>query len=201
MLDLPKILGFVRLLNAFRQVRRTIRVNSEERLENDVEHSYYLGMLAWYIATSHNLPLDKDLVLKYALVHDIVEVYAGDTYVFTTDAKKRDSKEAREKEAILQLQKEFPEFLDLHELIAGYEKREDNESRFVYALDKIQPVLNIYLDNGRTWKEKGVTIQMLVDFNKEKVALSPEVHSCFDELIGLLKKDEAKLFGKNNLIA
>ena len=201
MLDLPKILGFVRLLNAFRQVRRTVRVNSEERLENDVEHSYYLGMLAWYIATSHNLPLDKDLVLKYALVHDIVEVYAGDTYVFTTDAKKRDSKEAREKEAILQLQKEFPEFLDLHELIAGYEKREDDESHFVYALDKIQPVLNIYLDNGRTWKEKGVTIQMLVDFNKEKVALSPEVHSCFDELIGLLKKDEAKLFGKNNLIA
>ena len=200
MLDLQKILGFVRLLNAFRQVRRALRVNSEERLENDVEHSYYLGMLAWYIADSHHLALDKDLILKYALVHDIVEVHAGDTYVFTTDAKKRDSKEAREKKAILQLQKEFPEFGDLHKLIAGYEKREDDESRFVYALDKIQPVLNIYLDNGRTWKENGVTIQMLVDFKKEKTALSPEVHSCFDELIGLLKKDEAKLFGKNNFI-
>ena len=71
MLDLQKILGFTRLLNKFRQVRRTIRVNSEERLENDVEHSYYLGMLAWYIADSHNLSLDKDLVLKYALVHDV----------------------------------------------------------------------------------------------------------------------------------
>jgi len=200
MLDLQKILGFVRLLNAFRQVRRALRVNSEERLENDVEHSYYLGMLAWYIADSHHLALDKDLILKYALVHDIVEAHAGDTYVFTTDAKKRDSKEAREKKAILQLQKEFPEFGDLHKLIAGYEKREDDESRFVYALDKIQPVLNIYLDNGRTWKENGVTIQMLVDFKKEKTALSPEVHSCFDELIGLLKKDEAKLFGKNNFI-
>lgn len=201
MLNLPKILGFVGLLNKFRQVRRAIRVNSEERLENDVEHSYHLGMLAWYIADSHHLELDKDLVLKYALVHDFVEVHAGDTYVFTTNVKERDSKEGREKEAALQLQKEFSEFHDLHELITRYEKREDKESRFVYALDKIQPVLNIYLDGGRTWKEKGVTIQMLVDFKKEKVACSPEVQLCFDELIGLLRKDEVKLFGKNNVIA
>ena len=56
-----------------------------------------------------------------------------------------------------------------NELIEQYEAREDKESRFVYALDKIQPMLNIYTDGGRTWKEKGVTIDMLVEYKKEKV--------------------------------
>ena len=64
--------------------------------------------------------------------------------------------------------KEFKEFDDLHILIEQYEKKQDAESRFVYALDKIQPVLNIYTDNGRTWREKNITLQMIIDNKKEQ---------------------------------
>ncbi len=129
-------------------------------------------------------------------MHDFVEVYAGDTYIYSTNQEELDSKEEREKKAAERLQKELPEFKDLHKLINIYEKRGDEESRFVYALDKIQPVLNIYTDGGRTWKEKGITIKMLVDHKKDKVALSPEIASCFEELVALLKKEEKQLFIK-----
>ena len=194
MLDLSKILNFVGLLNTFRQVERVVLANNEKRWENDVEHSYHLAMLAWYIGESHALPLNRDLLVKYALVHDLVEVYAGDTYIYTMNQSEKDSKKAREEKAAVELRENFPEFEALHRLIFAYEKREGAESRFVYALDKIQPILNIYTDGGRTWKEKGVTIQMLVDTKKHQVALSPEVSACFEELVRLLKKDEEKLF-------
>jgi len=197
MLDLSKIIDFVRLLDKFRKVERMLHVNGGDRYENDVEHSYNLAMLAWYIIENHNLNLNRDKVLKYALVHDFVEIYAGDTYIYSTNKNELDSKEDREKKAAERLQKELPEFKDLHELIKIYEKRGDEESRFVYALDKIQPVLNIYTDGGRTWKEKGITIEMLISHKKDKVALSPEIASCFEDLITLLKKEEKQLFSKD----
>jgi len=193
--NLGGILNIVRLLNQFRLVERSVRVNNAERFENDVEHSYNLAFLAWYIIADNKLDLDRDLVLKYSLIHDLVEVYAGDTYLFTTNEEERSTKVQRETDAALRLKQEIPEFAELHELIKRYEEREDKESRFVYALDKIQPMLNIYTDNGRTWKEKGVTVDMLIEYKKEKVAISPEIEMYFNELIELLRDEEERLFG------
>lgn len=82
-LELPNIINFTKLLNKFCDIERVIHSNGGDRLENDVEHSYRLAMLAWYIISSNKLSLDLDLVIKYALVHDLVEVYAGDTYIYT----------------------------------------------------------------------------------------------------------------------
>lgn len=192
--NLSGILNIVRLLNQFRLVERSMRVNNAERFENDVEHSYSLAFLAWYIIADTKLDLDRDLVLKYSLIHDLVEVYAGDTY-FAAGEEERGTKVQREKDAALRLEKEIPEFAELHELIEQYEAREDKESRFVYALDKIQPMLNIYTDGGRTWKEKGVTIDMLVEHKKEKVAVSPEIEVYFNDLIAILREEEKMLFG------
>lgn len=191
---LNKIINFTKLLNKFRSVERVVLVNEEERNENDVEHSYYMAMLAWYIVNVNKLDLDINLVIKYALIHDFVEVYAGDTYIYSSDRAHIESKEKREKEAAEKLQKDFSEFEDMHTLIEKYEKREDKESRFVYALDKIQPMVNIYTDNGRSWKVNKVKLQMLVDHKKDKVVVSPEVKKYFEDLIELLKNEEKDLF-------
>ncbi|TSC55034.1 MAG: metal dependent phosphohydrolase [Parcubacteria group bacterium LiPW_30] len=191
---LNKIINFTKLLNKFRSVERVVLVNEKERNENDVEHSYYMAMLAWYIVNVNKLDLDINLVIKYALIHDFVEVYAGDTYIYSSDKAHIESKEKREKEAAEKLQKDFSEFEDMHTLIEKYEKREDKESRFVYALDKIQPMVNIYTDNGRSWKVNKVKLQMLVDHKKDKVVVSPEVKKYFEDLIELLKKEEKDLF-------
>ena len=153
-------------------------------------------MLAWYIVDSKSLDLDICLVVKYALVHDFVEVYAGDTYIYTQDEEFKASKEKREKDAAERLKKEFSEFSQLHELIDRYENKKDKESRFVYALDKIQPVLNIYMDGGRTWKEKDITLDMLIESKKDKVAVSEDLKKYFDEIIEILKTNEKDLFFK-----
>src|ERR1700733_10472324 len=106
--NLQKILEFNTLLNNFRLVARAILVHGEERYENSMEHSYMLAMLADYIISLDNLTLNREKVMRYALIHDMIEVYAGDTPAFTHDQTLKDSKEEREVNALKQLKTEFP---------------------------------------------------------------------------------------------
>ena len=151
MKDLQNILKFTKLLNKFRQIERVIRSNGGDRLENDVEHSYQLTMLAWYIISTQKLDLNLDLVIKYSLVHDLVEIYAGDTYAHTTDRELKKSKIKREEDSLIKLESEFKEFPEIFELIKQYESKSDLEAKFIYALDKIEPILNIYTSSRKTW--------------------------------------------------
>ncbi len=191
---LEKLLQFTKLLDEFRFVERVLRVTGQNRWENDTEHSYNLAMMAWYIVSSTKTNLDQDKVIRYALVHDFLEVYAGDTYIYTEDAAHLASKHEREAAAIMKLRETLTEFPDLHAAIEAYEARGDAESRFVYALDKIEPVLHMYLDGGRTWKEAGIGLDRVYESKKDKVALSPEIKPYFDELMTLLKSEEQELF-------
>ncbi len=195
---LQKLLEFSKMLNELQAVERVIRVPGSERWENDVEHSYSLAMLAWYIIETEKLALDRGKVFQYALAHDLVEVYAGDTYLFSADKKFLASKPERERLAAERLAVEFPEVPEMHAAIRGYVTKEDPESRFVYALDKIEPLIKLYLDGGRTWKEKGVTLEMAYESKKDKVALSPEVKKYFDEFMELLRREEKQLFGNKS---
>lgn len=196
---LQKLLGFAKILNEFQKVERVIRVKDSDRWENDVEHSYDLAMLAWYILSTTETTLDHDRVIRYALIHDFLEVYAGDTYNFSTDVAHVGSKHEREAAAVVKLRETLAEFTELHEAIDAYEKRADAESQFVYALDKIDPLIQTYLDDGRVWKEKGITIEMVYENKKDRVALSPEIQAYFDEFMILLRKEEKKIFGSENL--
>lgn len=193
---LEKLLGFAKMLNLLQAVERVIRVKDSDRWENDMEHSYHLAMLAWYIVDSQKLALNREKVFCYALAHDLVEVYAGDTYVFSDDPALLASKGERETQAAKRLEKEFPEVPEMHEAIQHYVAKDDAESRFVYALDKIEPLVKMYLDGGRTWREKNVTLEMLYEIKKDKVALSPEIQKYFDEFMALLRSEEAELFPK-----
>lgn len=193
--SLSNLLSFARILGELQAVERVIRVRGSDRWENDVEHSYSLAMLAWYILDTEKLPLDRDRVFRYALAHDLVEVYAGDTYLYSEDQALLASKPERERLAAERLAAEFPEVPELHAAIRGYVTKEDAESRFVYALDKIEPMIKIYLDKGRTWKEKEVTLAMAYESKKDKVIHSPLISRYFDEIMALLRKEENELFG------
>ena len=187
-MNIHSILDFVTLTNKFRGVKRTIFTVGKGDPENDAEHSYQLTMLAWYIISSENIKLDRDLVIKYALVHDLVEVHAGDTYFYRSSKEAKD-KEIREKESLKRIQEEFPDFNDIYELIHKYEERLDDESRFVYALDKLLPPMNIYLDGGRDWKKHKVTFKGLVDNKTPKIALSPEIERYYKEFLVILEEN------------
>jgi putative hydrolase of HD superfamily len=189
------ILKFSKLLEEFQQIERMIYAHAgSKRMEHDSEHSYELAMLAWYLIDTRKLKLDVSKVLRYALLHDIVEVYAGDTYNHSTDIKFVSSKAERERKAAAKLKKNFFEFKEMHRVIHTYEEMKDKESRFVYALDKVVPLIKLYLDGGRRWKELAVSFEMMIENKVPKVAGSPEVKEIFEELVKIIKKDKKKLF-------
>ncbi len=181
--DLGRLIDLQRLLYAYRNVKRVVHHPNHE-LENDTEHSYALAMTAWYLAP-HFPALDRDKVIRYALAHDVVEVHAGDTYVFG-DAASLASKHDREASALQRLQTEWPDFTQLTDAIMAYEARIDEEARFIYALDKIMPVMAIYIADGHTWKQEGLTVERLHAVKVDKVALSPEIAPYYDDLHQLL---------------
>ena len=191
-MNINSILDFTKLLNGFRAIKRTVFTVGDGEPENDAEHSYQLTMLAWYIISSEGLKLDKDLVIKYALIHDLVEVYAGDTFTHRSNKEGMDKKK-REEKSLWRIQQEFPEIDDIYKLINNYEKRTDTESKFVYALDKLLPPMNIYLDGGRDWKHYKVTLDMLIKNKTPKIALSPEIEPYFKEFLTILKENR-KMF-------
>lgn len=188
------LLTFHRFLETFRKVERVTFIDG--RLEGDAEHSYALAMLGWYICEKEKLSLDTSKVIRYALVHDLVEVYAGDTFLYTKDAEFAASKEQREKDAFIRIRAEFADFDEMLEAIEAYEKHADAESRFVYSLDKIQPLLTIYEDGGKAWKKYELGLSDIIDKKKEQVALDATIEKYYEEMIALLKADEDTLFGK-----
>jgi len=177
-------------------VRRIVLVNSEERWENDSEHSFQLALTTWYLIEYGKLNLDLGRAVCLSLVHDLPEVYAGDTYIYD-EPEILASKEAREREAIEQIKKKFPGFPGMHVLIDEYEARQSLESRFVYALDKLLPILNIYLDGGRTWQQKGITLDQLLEAKTDKIALASEVVPYYEELSAILKQNPHLFSGKS----
>ncbi len=191
-----QILKFVDLMQQFRTVERRVLIKNSERSENDVEHSFSLAMLAWYINNTYKLGLNSDKLFKYALAHDLVEIYAGDTFFYQKDEQVLVDKQQKEEEAAHRIRGEYPEFNELHEIIEQYEKRGDEEAKFIYALDKVEPVLSIYQDKGRTWRKDGVTLDMLKTMKLTKVAINPTIEKIFKELVRRLTEEHDSLFHK-----
>ena len=196
--DLQQLLAFVEFTTKFQQVKRIVMANGEDRLENDSEHSYQLAIVAWYLIQKEKLNLNVELVLKYCLVHDLVEIYAGDTYFYSNDKNLIDGKAVREADALKRIKEEFPNFESLFENISEYETHESSEAKFVYALDKVLPAMNIFLDDGRSWQTitKDIEKKIIKEKKTSKVSLSPDVLKYWNEFLILLEENQDHLFLK-----
>jgi putative hydrolases of HD superfamily len=174
MLTLEHLEGFMRLLHAAQRVKRVARIPNEKENRNTAEHTFELALLAWYIVSSQKLDLDLSKVLSYALAHDLIEAYSGDTYAFDTESQK--TKAAREAAALSRIESEFPEFEELTQTIHAYEVREDRESKFVYALDKLIDPLNAGMETEQSiWKDLNVSYDQFYTYKDAKISNSPEV--------------------------
>ena len=184
--DIHRILELQQLLLTFSQVDRVLERKHGGNYvhENDTEHSYNLAMTAWFLAP-HFPELDRDVLIRYGLVHDLVEVHAGDTDIYAP-AHIIATKKSREEEAAQKLRSDWADFPEIHDLIERYEERADAEARFIYALDKIMPMMQIYINEGHTWKVGGITVAKLHAVKADKVVLSPEIKPYYDELYALL---------------
>jgi 5'-deoxynucleotidase YfbR-like HD superfamily hydrolase len=126
-------------LQPYRVQRATTVPFDRKRYENDAEHSFSLGIVALCVAPLMDDDLDVPLACTYALIHDLEEIYAGDTPVYS-DIARHASKPERERLARLKLDRTFGDrFPWLIHYIDDYVAMADNESRFVYALDKMLP--------------------------------------------------------------
>ncbi|MBN2100543.1 HD domain-containing protein [Candidatus Dojkabacteria bacterium] len=165
---MEKLLKFTQFYHKFQQTKRLIYATGENRHENDSEHSFQVALTCWYLISRYQLNLNLEKVLKYAIIHDLPEVFAGDFY-FDINSKKRGKKEALEKEAIKNISKRFPEYSDLSELLESYNSQSDKEAKFVNSVEKLIPVINIYLDNGRIWKEEGMKMKTIFGNRDRKI--------------------------------
>lgn len=180
------LIDFVGFTHEIRKVKRSMWVRDEEQSENDSEHGYQLALVALYIIEENNLDLDPYKSMGIALVHDILEVHSGDTPVFASADMKATQAE-RERNAVQALCKQWPHMKLMLSLIEEYESRSSDESKFIYALDKLIPIINNYLDNGRNWHKNGISLDNVISVKKGKVDIDPTIAQYYLTLINLLR--------------
>ncbi len=186
---LQELIELQNFLLQFRDTPRVTTIPGTEggKPENDVEHSYFLAMAGWHVADSLQLPLNQEKILKYALVHDLPEAYAGDVDAFASH-KERETKKQREAEAIQTMQTRYGHtFSGILDQLNDYEEQEDPESQFVKALDKLMPAIMITIDGGRSWHEKGVTQEQLIANKLETTSVSEPVSEICHALVEFLR--------------
>lgn len=147
---------FAITIDEMKNIFRRNLVADGSRRENDAEHSWHLAMLAMILEEYSAEKINIERVLKIALVHDLIEVYAGDTFAY--DAKGNEDKHEREVQAADKLfgMLDGVQGAEIRALWDEFEAMETAESRYANAIDRIQPLILNYLTDGHTWK-MGVT--------------------------------------------
>ncbi|EGQ8032961.1 HD domain-containing protein [Vibrio parahaemolyticus] len=164
---LEKQLALLIELDKLKSVLRRTRVKSAEgRLENSGEHSWHVALMAVLMEEHANAPVDICRVMKMLLIHDVVELDAGDTFVYDTAA----SKEQAEKEikAAERLFGMLPtdQGQELLALWQEFEAAQSDDAKYAKALDRLIPMLLNYHNNGQSWKENSVTREQALTINK-----------------------------------
>ncbi|MBP0987308.1 MAG: HD domain-containing protein [Oscillospiraceae bacterium] len=142
-------------MDKMKNIYRQTRVLHEDRAENDAEHAWHLAMLAIVLSEYANEPVDLKTVLKTVLIHDIVEIDAGDTYAY--DAAGNATKAEREQKAADRLFGMLPEDQgrEMRQLWDAFEAGSTPEARFANSLDRIQPLMLNYCKHGESWRTHG----------------------------------------------
>ena len=136
--------------------RRSILMDGS-RNENSAEHSWHVALAAWVLAGYAAEAVDVSRVIRMLLVHDIVEIDAGDTFAY--DAEGRVDQLAREERAAQRLFGLLPvdQARDLLALWVEFDKRETVEARFANSIDRLLPLLHNYATQGGSWQTHGVS--------------------------------------------
>jgi putative hydrolase of HD superfamily len=153
---LDRQLSFIAEIDKMTHIlRRTLHVDGSGR-ENDAEHSWHLGVMAMLLAEYAEGGPDINRAIRMVLVHDLVEIYAGDTFAY--DSAGNTTKELREKESADRLFSQLPEDQgkEIRALWEEFDAEQTADARFAACMDRIQPFLHNTLTDGATWREGDV---------------------------------------------
>lgn len=172
--DIEDISHFLLELDALKHVQRRNYVTGGARRENSAEHSWHLAMACWSIAEYFKLPLNHERLLKMALVHDLGEIDAGDTYLY--DTQRGDAHHA-EREGIARLQDERGNGIEnLSEIWEEQETGNSKETRLIKAVDRLLPFLLNLKTEGGMWQAHQVTRSQVVATQAFIAQAFPEIH-------------------------
>ncbi len=164
--DVAQALAFFLEIDRLKGVERRNWLADGSRRENTAEHSWHLGMAALVLAPYATEPIDVGTAVAMALVHDIVEIDAGDTFAYDQGAA-NDTKQAREEAAADRLFGLLPPATGnrLRALWDEYERGDTPEARYVMAVDRMAPMLLNLAEGGSTWREHGITRSRVIARN------------------------------------
>lgn len=151
-----KDIDFIVELEKMKSVFRKTKIIGERRFEDDAQHSWHVATMAMTLEEYCDIEISIDRVIRMLLVHDLVEIYAGDTFGYDTEGyKDKLERETRAADKLFGMldDKKSIYFRDLWD---EFEEEESNDALFALAMDRLQPVLTNYHNKGGTWVEHNV---------------------------------------------
>lgn len=172
---LQKQIRFIIEVDKIKSIFRKTRLFDNSRFENDAEHSWHLAIMALLLHEYSNEEIDLLKVVKMVLIHDIVEIDAGDTFLY--DEEHSQSKKQREEESAERIfgllePDQNDEFIQIWK---EFEDRLTPEAKFAAALDRLEPLLQNYLTEGCTWKKHNIQKSQVLKKNKPIVFEGSEI--------------------------
>lgn len=192
---LSKQLEFIVEIDKLKYIKRKTKLFNSDRHENDAEHSWHLAMMVMTLAEHANEEIDMLKVLRMVLIHDLVEIDAGDTFLFdTTKDHDNTAEELVAAKRIFGLlpQDQTTEFLNVWE---EFENAETAEAKFAKTIDRFEPILQNMSNGGGTWVEYNVALKSIWEKLKPIKAGSDVIWDYSENLIeqsiasGILKED------------
>ena len=180
---LKKQLEFSLEIDKEKNIFRQTHLSGHGRNENDAEHAWHMAILAYVLREYANEKVDIGKVMLMCLIHDIVEIDAGDTYAYDEEAlKTQKAREDAAKERIFSLlpadQKE-----ELTALFDEFEEYRTPESRFAHSLDNLQPLILNNSNGGGDWKEHGVSAEAVYGRQRKTQLGSQKLFEVTDRII------------------
>lgn len=173
--------------------RRTMLIDKSRR-ENDAEHSWHIALMCMLFKDYAPEGCDISRAVQMCIVHDLIEIYAGDTFAY--DVAANEDKAEREEKAADKLFGELPEHLgkEFRQLWEEFDAMETPSAKYAAAMDRIQPYLHNTLTDGHTWVEGKPSIGMVDKRIGPAIETIPELKDWYDKNIqravekGWLKK-------------
>ena len=166
-----------------KQVFRQTHLSGHGRNENDAEHAWHMAVMAYILKEYANKKIDIARTMIMCLIHDIVEIDAGDTYAYDDEAKKTQS--GREQKAKNRIFSILPDeqALEMKAIFDEFEANETAEARFAHAMDNIQPILLNNSNSGSDWKEHNVTAEKVYKRQEKTKLGSEKIFDLADKII------------------
>lgn len=180
---LEQQIQFILEVDKLKAIYRRTYLLHEARRENTAEHSWHLAIMAMLLTEYANEPVNVSRVIKMVLIHDIVEIDAGDTYFY--DAAAALDKADRERAAADRIFGLLPpdQGAELRDLWNEFESCQTPDARFAAALDRFMPQLHNYHTNGKSWQEHGITVDRVLERNACMAAGSTKLWECARALL------------------